>query len=219
VSMGIAWGVEHFQISDMAQFPDLPAQLNVRPIGTLPLEKLRQARAAVSDARRIAEQAGKAFTVLPLVEEVLGGVRKVVMTNPKVERNGAGQPVLVGQKRLVQILGTDDGVTIEESKPAPPVPAGLTRNCVLPWTEAVVWARTGIAPCCLYHGFTPFAGATFAASLNAGGFVKLRGELLAGELSPVCEACPMAELVPLDTLRERVAALGDRAGSGHQQIA
>lgn len=208
VAAGLEAGVDHFQISELTQFPDLPGVLNVRPIGTLSTDDLSRAKAVVAGARAVAEAAGKAFTVVPAVEEVLGGVRKVMVTIPDVETTPEGKQRLKSSRRFVQILG-DDG----EARPLEPVaqernaaPGTLTRNCLLPWSEAFVWASNEIAPCCMLKGISPFEGRGFLEALNSPGFTAIREGLLSGNLHHTCNLCPMFELVETRALVERVRA-------------
>lgn len=209
VAVGVAVGVDHFQLSELTRFPDLPEALNVNGVGSLSTAGLERANRAVGAARRVAESAGRAFTVVPALEEVLAGNRQVLHVVPKLAEE-AGKPVVVGRDRFVQIH-SDDGSS--RRAPEPPaateeLPAGKTRNCVLPWTDAFVWATNQITPCCMYKEAGRIGeDIQLKDVLNSPGFVEIRRGLLSGRLSPTCQLCTMFDRVDPEVLASRVEAL------------
>jgi hypothetical protein len=205
VAMGIALGVEHFQISEMAKYDDLPGMISVQPVAALSDADLMRARESVERARRIATQAGRWFAVLPAVEEALNGSRKILRTEVEVDTSGEGRPVLRKSRTFVQILDAAGNATeFPAPAPTPVVPGKTTKNCTMPWSEAFVWATNDVAPCCMYKRIRDFRGVGLLEALNSTPFVQIREGLLTGNLLHGCSVCPMFEHVEVGAFQERV---------------
>ena len=206
VAVGIVLGVSHFQISEMTWLPDLAGAYNVAPIGTMSLGQLEQARQAVDEARRLAESNGRWFTVLPAVKEVLAGNRRVIRSEPLWIEEEGGKTVKVKNRTWVQIQDAPSAELPATTK-RESIPPGLTRNCVRPWTEADVWARGAVTPCCFFAEGGSLEGGGLMAAMNSPALVQIRRDLLSGTLPGPCTVCPMEELVAPEVLRARVEAL------------
>lgn len=214
VAMGIALGVDHFQISEMSKYDDLPGMISVNPVGMMDAGDLVRARAAVEHARSIAQAAGRWFAVLPAVEEALNGSRRIMRNEVEVDSSGEGRPVLLKSRTLVQVLDLEGNATeVPVPPPAPVEPGRTTKNCLMPWTEAFVWATNDIAPCCMYKRIREFHGVGLLEALNSEPLVQIREGLLTGNLLRGCSVCPMFETVEVTKLQERVAALYEVAVS------
>jgi hypothetical protein len=206
-ALGLALGIDHFQISEMTKFPDVEGAFNVQPIGTLSRQELEQARAGVEQARRLIASAGKAFNILPFAEEVLAGTRKSIRQVFDLIPGPGGNLIIQGGRKWIEHRG-DDGSVREEVEPPPQAaPERMTRNCILPWTEACFWAGKGVTPCCLIRGTAAFSGSGVLDVINSPGFVSIREGLLSGNLAPACHTCSMFETVEPPVLRARVKAL------------
>ncbi|MCS7027082.1 MAG: radical SAM protein [Bryobacteraceae bacterium] len=214
VAMGLALGVDHFQISEMAKYDDLPGMIRVNPLATLSDEDLARARATVEKARRLAQGAGKWFTLLPAVEEVLRGSRKLMRTEVELETGSEGRPVLKSSRTFVQIVGPD-GTWHEapEPPPTPVTPGKTTKNCLMPWSEAFIWATNDLAPCCMYKRIREFRGVGLLEALNSEPLVRIREGLLTGNLLHGCAICPMFGSVEVEVFQERVRALFSQTAS------
>lgn len=206
VSFGIALGVDHFQISELSHFEDEQEGINVRPIGMMSLPQLAEARMVVDRARALAESNGKWFTVLPAVEDSLNGKRRVVRHIVELETGPAGEVVFKGGRTALEEIDPNGAVReIVQAPPSPVVPGKTTKNCLYPWTEAMVWATNDTVPCCMYKKMAPVPSGTLTQILNSEAFVSLRERLLTGNLTHTCNRCPMVNEVPVEELHRRVA--------------
>lgn len=204
VKTGLALGVDHFQLSELTQFPDVPGVLNVRPLGSMDPGEIERARKVILEAKALAESQGKYFTIVQGVQEVLDGSRKVSLIFPILATGDNGEEHLTGSRRLVQIHQSERVETIEATTPS--APGGLTRNCLLPWSEAYIRSSNYASPCCLQKGVSLYENATFHDALNAPDIVRIREGLLTGNMDHNCRICGMFDLVEPETLRATVAA-------------
>jgi hypothetical protein len=200
--------VDHFQISELTKFADIEGAYNVTPLGNLAPEELVRARECVARAEAMAREAGRAFDVLPFVREVLAGERKALRGLFEISPGPDGNLRLKRGSAYLQRIDDAGRSRLERQLPgSAPLGAGMTRNCVLPWTEAQLWASTGVAPCCVYKDVTLYGEAGLTGALNSPGFVEIRQGLLTGNLVPGCATCTMYDAVPSAHLAERVASL------------
>jgi len=190
VAMGIAVGVDHFQISELSKLDDLPDGFVVDSVGTLPAEKLAEARAAVERGRQMAKAAGKWFALLPTVESALEGSGVVMRIRTVVEQQEGSKPVL------------SKALTVLES--APVAAQGKTKNCVMPWTEAYLYASHQLGPCCMYRDEKPVPAGKFAEALNTPNLIAMRNGLLTGKLVYPCTICAMFPEVEVEQFQRRV---------------
>ncbi|MBL8232989.1 MAG: radical SAM protein [Bryobacterales bacterium] len=216
VAMGVALGVDHFQISEMSKYDDLPGMISVNPVATLSDADLERARASVENGKRIAQDAGKWFAVLPAVEEALNGSRRMMRTEVEVDVTGEGKPVFKKSRTFVQILdASGDASEVPEPPPTPVVPGKTTKNCLMPWSEAFVWATNDIAPCCMYKRIRDFRGVGLLEALNSEPLVQIREGLLTGNLLHGCTICPMFGNVEVTAFQERVRAAVSQPAASH----
>ena len=218
VATGISVGVDHFQISELTVLENLPAEQVVAPISQLSKANIARANEVVAAAKRLAETAGKWFTVVPAIRDILNGERRVAREgHTHYERDENGELRGRGWQRFVEILD-DDGkpvvqpslVTFSEVRSEEPAPSAadgrMTRDCVLPWTEMMFWASDRVSPCCMYVGLADYQGSVEAA-LDSPQMLKVRRGLVSGHPEKVCDLCPMAEKVETHVLKEKLIPL------------
>ncbi|MFN7932016.1 MAG: radical SAM protein [Bryobacteraceae bacterium] len=196
VAMGIAVGIDHFQISELSKLDDLPDAFPVDSIATLPAEKLAAARASVDRGRAMAKAAGKWFALLPTVEQALEGSGVVMRIRTVIEEHEGSKPVL---SKALTVLEPAQG-----HSPTDSAPTGKTKNCVMPWTEAFMYASHQIGPCCMYRDEKPVPAGKFAEALNTPNLVAMRNGLLTGKLVYPCTICAMFPDVEVEQLQRRV---------------
>ncbi|MBL8178545.1 MAG: radical SAM protein [Bryobacterales bacterium] len=190
VAMGIAVGVDHFQISELSKLDDLPDGFAVDSVGTLSPEKLAEAREAVERGRQMAQAAGKWFALLPTVDSALQGSGVVMRIRTVVEQQQGSKPVL------------SKALTVLESAPASG--QGKTKNCVMPWTEAYLYASHQLGPCCMYRDEKPVPAGGFTEALNTPNLIAMRNGLLTGKLVYPCTICAMFPEVDVEQFQQRV---------------
>lgn len=195
VAMGIAVGIDHFQISELSKLDDLPDAFPVDSIATLSPEKLAAARASVDRGRAMAKAAGKWFALLPTVEKALEGSGVVMRIRTVIEEHEGSKPVL---SKALTVLEPASG-----SSPSP-ASTGKTKNCVMPWTEAYLYASHQLGPCCMYRDEKPVPAGKFAEALNTPNLIAMRNGLLTGNLVYPCTICAMFPDVEVEQLQRRV---------------
>lgn len=196
VAMGIAVGIDHFQISELSKLDDLPDAFPVDSIATLPPEKLAAARESVERGRAMAKAAGKWFALLPTVESALEGSGVVMRIRTVIEEHEGSKPVL---SKALTVLEPAQG-----QSPADSAPTGKTKNCVMPWTEAYLYASHQLGPCCMYRDEKPVPAGKFAEALNTPNLIAMRNGLLTGKLVYPCTICAMFPDVEVEQLQRRV---------------
>lgn len=196
VAMGIAVGIDHFQISELSKLDDLPDAFPVDSIATLPPEKLAAARESVERGRALAKAAGKWFALLPTVEKALEGSGVVMRIRTVIEEHEGSKPVL---SKALTVLEPAQG-----QSPTDSAPAGKTKNCVMPWTEAYLYASHQLGPCCMYRDEKPVPAGKFAEALNTPNLIAMRNGLLTGNLVYPCTICAMFPDVEVEQLQRRV---------------
>jgi hypothetical protein len=206
----IVLGADHLQLSELTSSPPMPGAFPVDPVGTMPLEAILRAAKLVEQARELAESAGRGFSVLPALELVLSGQRRSLHSIPHVQEVPGGKPVVLSRERFVQILDEEGrAVRVSQDQDTTGIcmnEPSRTRNCVLPWTEAYVWAEGTISPCEMYAGQQiPEAGLT--AALESGLFQDVRERLLSGNLLQQCWLCTMFPWTTPSELAVRVESL------------
>jgi radical SAM protein with 4Fe4S-binding SPASM domain len=88
-----------------------------------------------------------------------------------------------------------------------PVLRRETRNCLDPWTVAFLQSNGNVRPCCFMDAsFGELAKQSLDEIYAGADFVRLRTELLTGELRPSCRTCHAREVVDVSVLRNNVAA-------------
>lgn len=196
VAMGIAVGIDHFQISELSKLDDLPDAFPVDSIATLSPEKLAAARASVDRGRAMAKAAGKWFALLPTVEKALEGSGVVMRIRTVIEEHEGSKPVL---SKALTVLEPAQG-----QSPTDSAPTGKTKNCVMPWTEAYLYASHQLGPCCMYRDEKPVPAGKFAEALNTPNLIAMRNGLLTGNLVYPCTICAMFPDVEVEQLQRRV---------------
>ncbi len=197
VAMGIAVGIDHFQISELSKLDDLPDGFAVDSVGTLPPDKLAAARESVERGREMAKAAGKWFALLPTVESALQGSGVVMRIRTVVTEQEGSKPVL---SKALTVLEPAPGAASAEPASA----QGKTKNCVMPWTEAYLYASHQLGPCCMYRDEKPVPAGKFAEALNTPNLIAMRNGLLTGKLVYPCTICAMFPEVEVEELQRRV---------------
>lgn len=197
IARGISLGIDHFQVSEMAKYDDLPDYLVLNPIATMSEEQLEEARAAVARAKRVAGEAGVFFAILPSVEEALKGSKRMLRTETVVDSSGPGKPELKSIRTFVQMTDTKSEAANQPRK--------VTKNCLYPWTEAYISSYNDLAPCCMYTMLQKLPGNDLKGAYNSDKMVEIREGLLTGNLTHTCNLCPMFGEVDLEEFRKSVA--------------
>ena len=83
--------------------------------------------------------------------------------------------------------------------------AEFTRCCFDPWNYLEFRPDGKVAPCCMQKSILWNDGQSIP-ELHAGpDFVKLRHSLYSGDLDVKCQQCPIREMIPIETFRQRFA--------------
>ncbi|HEX6096789.1 MAG TPA: radical SAM protein [Thermoanaerobaculia bacterium] len=174
----LARGVRAFRFGDLVEYPDIPGVEAVRHATTVP-----HAKAAFRETVARVEAAGAAT-------EIDDPLRTSFLRDEVVETSVRG--AAAGEKRThyAEVRGRK------------------TRDCVDPWNAAFVQSNGGVRPCCFIDSsFGQLSTQSLGAIIDGGPFLRLRDELLTGQLRPSCAACPAREVVDVSVLEERVRTL------------
>ncbi len=97
-----------------------------------------------------------------------------------------------------------------------PIPgAGQTRSCTDPWAYAQILGNGEVRPCC----FTGLSlgvineNTSFEEVYNGEVAMRLRRELLTGELDKYCSICNMKAIVPVEEFQRSIEKLHKRANN------
>jgi len=82
-----------------------------------------------------------------------------------------------------------------------------TRDCLDPWSYVEVRVNGDVAPCCVRGPVGNLAEATLAQILSGEPVRRLRAELLAGDLDPICAGCRQRGPMAPQHLQQKVRAL------------
>jgi MoaA/NifB/PqqE/SkfB family radical SAM enzyme len=174
----LARGVRTFRFGDLVEYPDIPGVAAARHATTVP-----HAKAAFREAVARVEAAGAAT-------EVDDPLRTFFLRDEVVETGVRG--AAAGEKRTHY-------AAVRERK---------TRDCVDPWNAAFVQSNGGVRPCCFIDSsFGQLQTQSLGDIIDGGPFLRLRDELLTGQLRPSCAACPAREAVDVSVLEQHVRAL------------
>jgi hypothetical protein len=92
-----------------------------------------------------------------------------------------------------------------------PVPEnGYTRDCDDPWTFVHFLSDGRMRPCCISNlsiGNAKKGAAEIEAAHNSDVAIKLRKELLTGNLDEICSVCSLRPIVDLVQHRRRISEL------------
>jgi hypothetical protein len=129
---------------------------------------------------------------------------------PSEAAEGAARDVLEALReasRLAQIQPPRVRVSVAPDRPDRPRPAGTTRGCLDPWEGVVLGAEGRTHPCRLDPVSVGDHREQGLSLLLDGPALRRRREaLLRGRLPEACLACGGAPWVPLQALRDQVAA-------------
>ncbi len=102
---------------------------------------------------------------------------------------------------------------------APLPQPGQTRLCTDPWTFSQILGDGRVRPCCFSDvELGQLSEKTrFADIFNGEVAMRLRRELLTGELDTYCTICNLRPIVPVETLQRRITKLHDYAGWGFRR--
>ncbi len=174
-------GFQDFFLNDLVPGPDIPGELNIKPIWAMPREELVEAQKCLESALRIAANAGAIVVgtpgLLSTIKDVLDG----------------GHP---GEPVIGRWACTPPGST-------------QTRCCLSLWRHTYMTVDGSVRPCCLPT--TPVMGNLGEKSiqeiLNDAPYRNFRAKLLSGDLADACVNCALAGVVSTDYLRSRVVAI------------
>ena len=113
-----------------------------------------------------------------------------------IEEHEGSKPVL---SKALTVLEPAQGQSPTDSDPT-----GKTKNCVMPWTEAYLYASHQLGPCCMYRDEKPVPAGKFAEALNTPNLIAMRNGLLTGKLVYPCTICAMFPDVEVEQLQRRV---------------
>lgn len=85
------------------------------------------------------------------------------------------------------------------------VPAGMTRDCLDPWSYVEIRTNGDVAPCCFRPTLGNVQKQSISGILQGQRARRLRSELLTGALDSYCRTCRAKPLVPIAALRAEVA--------------
>ena len=173
---------------NMIKYDDIPGALNVYPVTSFETrEELEYARDCIQDAEDILRnnyvytdiQAG----LLESLEEKLSADSAEAEPAPTEHEQD-----LSGRRSF-----------------AAPQP-GETRDCLDPWQMSIVYSTGKLSPCCwIDPPKTINEDESFTDIVNSETYVKIREQLLTGELNKFCRTCPARAIIDVDTFRDKVA--------------
>lgn len=199
--VGLASSVGRFVLSNYIKMPDLDGVQNVRHLADLATPDLAQAIASIENFVDLAQRNKVEF-------ELQGDLLSLLKTEYAGRRGG--ESALVNQ----QIVGGGDTLSkkIHTILPGP----GETRDCLDPWSFAMIYPKGGVVPCCWWYGKEPIGNLgekSFGEIVNDSAVRQLRSELLTGDLNACCMRCPSRPITTTGQLKSRVASyLGAETG-------
>jgi hypothetical protein len=174
-------GFDDFFLNDLWPGPDIQGELSVRPIWTMPQEKLIDAQKCLESVMDIASKAGA---------------------------NLFGTPGLLSTITEVLERGGSTEHTIGRWSSPPPGP-NQTRNCLLPWRHAYITVDALVKPCCISS--TPVMGdlkeEPITRILNNMHYRTFREKLISGDLPKACTNCALAGIVSVDQLKSTASSM------------
>lgn len=181
ISLGIAAGVRHFTMCHLTENEKIEGVLAVRPACDVEADRLQEAKDAILDAEKIAEDHEAQVFVMPALLE-------------SIDAKLAGDEVRT-------ILTHTGGKRHYVKKPE-----GHTKDCLDPWRMGNFKATGRVLMCCWHHdNYGTLGDKQLPELLNSPPAVELRRRLITGELDQSCEACPARGWIPVEELREKVA--------------
>lgn len=192
--VGLASGVGRFVLSNYIKMPDLEGVQNVRHLADLPTAELGQAVTSIESFVGLAQRNN--------VEFELQGDLLALLKTELADRHSAESAA-----RNVQIVGGGDATIAKKIHTILPGP-GETRDCLDPWSFAMIYPQGGVVPCCWWYGKEPIGNigdSPFDAVVNDTAIRQLRSELLAGDLNACCMRCPSRSITTTAKLQSRVA--------------
>jgi MoaA/NifB/PqqE/SkfB family radical SAM enzyme len=178
-------GIREFRFCDLVKYPDIPGAIAVRHVSFLDPDRMRAVRAGFNAAIGRLEAGGGWYWVEPSLEPFL---------------LGAAESPGVSAATAASAIGAKESFHSE-------IPAGMTRDCLDPWSFLYLHATGEIRPCCmLEETYTDLGQGPPDEILNNDKFRALRKRLLSGELDDACGNCRARPITTTERLRERVKA-------------
>ena len=173
----LARGVGGFDFCNLTKNPDLPGALNVDHVTSLPPEELSAAYWKLVEAKGIAYSRGASC-------EIQSGLLDSIASALKAS-DGSAWAALQTKKRYF-------------AQPD----SGQTRRCLDPWLYALIQADGSVNPCCWHPPVGSLEAAPLKAVLNDEPVLKLRRQLMSGELCEPCRTCPAKPATRLDAFEQ-----------------
>ncbi len=87
------------------------------------------------------------------------------------------------------------------------IPAGMTRDCIDPWTYIEFKNNGDVTPCCVRRPVGNLGEASLSQILNGKPIRAVRASLLAGQLDRPCTECGLRGIITTTGLTGRVRTL------------
>lgn len=186
-SFAVAFGANRFQIQDLIEFNEFGLVKKVTDVWTLTGTEAIAAVDATKSALDLALGNKLNIHIPPNFVERLDRLRESVSA-----------------KRNWSEMSQTSGAYFSSFNLSPE--KGHTRDCIDPWTFVHVMSDGRIRPCCVSNlqiGKVQEEGGMEAA-LNSEVAVRLRKQLLTGELDELCTACSLRPVIDIASYRKKV---------------
>lgn len=189
VLAGLAAGVDKFTFCNYIKHPDIEGADNVYPISYMDEEELRSAFSTFKEALRLVEITGKQLTIpaglFDSVEAKEAGIQHNIPEEVKKT---------FGDRRFAEVK------------------EGHTRDCLSPWTFALIQADKAVRPCCgkPVIGFMD-QNIGLEDILNGEDMRGLRRSLLTGELDDLCRCCPFKPIIEIQKFQKKISDFARKA--------
>lgn len=180
VAFGLSQGIKVFGFCNLCKPPSIAGAVNVDHVSALPPEQLALAKKKIDIAEHKAK-AGNARCGLP------AGLRDS-MTKAMT---GRCEGTRISGARSLRFSG--------EQKP------GETRDCLNPWSICVVCADGAVKPCCFQPATGSLKDHSLFQVLNNESAVRLRRNIVLGDLDPCCRSCPDKPYIPNEALLKKLS--------------
>ena len=196
VSMGIGLGVRQFTFCNLVKYSDIPGDFTVNHLCEMPKEQFFQALQKLERALSLIRSFGRDCELQDgLLQSIQNRVNK---ENLKTEHGSTRND---GQNSQEWKESLPSGATRYSMSPAD----GQTRDCLDPWTFALVKSSGEVEPCCWHTSVGSLSsGQTLHEILNGQKIQTIRKNLLTGNLDERCRTCPARPLTDINVLQGKV---------------
>lgn len=183
-------GVRNISFCNFSKLPDVEGILNVNHVTEMPPKQLIRAAKSIVTAAFMAEESGIHLGgATEFCNTIIEKIEVINSDNPGRRNTESGDIQEKGKSRY----------TSEQ-------PAGYTRNCLDAWQMLYIHADHGINSCCAQPNLSYLKpGGDLMEKINSEPFLRLRKNLLSGDLDEHCLSCPTYSWIPLDQLQGNVS--------------